>query len=132
MDDKMLDLMTRMYSDMQEMKADIKGTRDELKETKTSLRAELKETKISIRAELMETKTSLHEELKETRNELKSDIRKLYNKIENDIEPKLGALFDGYKQTYELHIENSKKLDNIAEKVIQQEVEIKVIQGGKK
>ena len=71
-------------------------------------------------------------DLKETRDELKSDIRKLYNKIENDIEPKLGALFDGYKQTYELHIENSKKLDDITEKVIQQEVEIKVIQGGKK
>jgi len=38
----------------------------------------------------------------------------------------------GISKPYELHTQNSRKLDNIAEKVIKQEVEIKVIQGGKK
>lgn len=92
MDDRLFELMTKMYGEMQEMKVDIK----------------------------------------ETKVDLKADIRKIFDKIENDIEPKLQALFDGYKQTYELEMRNSQKLDGIADKVTKQEVEIKVIQGGKK
>ena len=95
MDDKLFELMTKMYSDMQELKGDVSTIKVDIKETK-------------------------------------SDVNKIYNKIENDIEPKLGALFDGYKQTFELEKESSKKLDDIADKMSKQEVEIKVIQGGKK
>jgi chromosome segregation ATPase len=123
MDDKLFDLVSKMYSEMQEMQADIKETKADLKEVK----ADLKETK----ADLKETKADLKEtkaDLKET----KSDVKRLFIKIENDIEPKLQALFDGYKQTYEMTKANSIKLDEIAEKVTKQEVEIKVIQGGKK
>jgi len=82
--------------------------------------------------ELMTKMYSEMQEMKADLKETKSDVNKIYNKIENDIEPKLGALFDGYKQTFELEKENSKKLDDIADKVAKQEVEIKVIQGGKK
>jgi uncharacterized coiled-coil DUF342 family protein len=102
MDDRLFELMTKMYSEMQEMKGDISSIKTDLAET---------------RSDVAETK---------------SDVRKIYNKIENNIEQKLETLFDGYKQTYELEKDNSKKLDDIAEKVVKQEVEIKVIQGGKK
>lgn len=95
MDDKIFDLMTKMYSEMHELKVDISVIKTDLKETK-------------------------------------SDVNKIYNKIENDIEKKLSAIFDGYKQTFEIEKENSRKLDDIADKVMKQEVEIKVIQGGKK
>lgn len=97
---------------------------DKLFDLMTKMYSEMQEMK----ADIKETKA----DLKETKADLKADINKIYIKIEHDIEPKLGALFDGYKQTFELEKENSKKLDDIADKVSKQEVEIKVIQGGKK
>jgi predicted RNase H-like nuclease (RuvC/YqgF family) len=41
------------------------------------------------------------------------------------------TLFDGYKQTYEKLETLEKKIDDISAKVDKQEVEIKVIKGGK-
>ncbi|HEX9059550.1 MAG TPA: hypothetical protein VF941_05165 [Clostridia bacterium] len=82
--------------------------------------------------ELMTKMYSEIQEMKADLKETKSDVKKIYSKIENDIEPKLEALFDGYKQTFELGKQNSKRLDEIADKVSKQEVEIKVIQGGRK
>lgn len=95
MDDKLFELITKMYSEMQELKGDVSAIKTDLKETK-------------------------------------SDVRKIYSKIENDVESKLEALFDGYGQAFELERQNSKKLHEIADQVTRQELEIKVMQGGKK
>jgi predicted phage-related endonuclease len=51
--------------------------------------------------------------------------------LENDIKPKINALFDGYQQTYETLQDHGKKLDNITAKVDTQEIEIKVLKGGR-
>jgi hypothetical protein len=77
-------------------------------------------------SDMQEMKTDL-KVTKSDVNKIKSDIGKICNKIENDIEPKLEALFDGYKQTFEIEKENSKKLDDISDKVSKQEVEIKKV-----
>lgn len=116
MDDKLFDLMTKMYVDMKEMRADISVLKTDVSELKSDV-SELKSDVSVLKTDMIG---------------VKSDIAKLYNKLESSIEPKIEALFDGYKQTYELEKENSRKLDDIAEKVKKQEVEIKVIQGGKK
>ena len=42
------------------------------------------------------------------------------------------ALFDGYKQTYEKLETIEEKMDELSAKVEKQDVEIKVIKGGKK
>lgn len=58
---------------------------------------------------------------------LKNDVIRLENKLDTNSK----ALFDGYHQTYEKLVEVENKLDNLSVKVEKQEVEIKVIKGGK-
>ena len=65
--------------------------------------------------------------LQEGQQKLENDIIRLENKTDNNSK----ALFDGYHQTYEKLIEIDKKVDDLSNKVDKQEVEIKVIKGGK-
>lgn len=58
---------------------------------------------------------------------LKNDVIRLENKLDTNSK----ALFDGYHQTYNKLVEVEDKLDGISDKVDRQEVEIKVIKGGK-
>lgn len=58
---------------------------------------------------------------------LKNDVIRLENKLDSNSK----ALFDGYHQTYNKLAEIEDKLDRISVKVDRQEVEIKVIKGGK-
>ncbi len=60
-------------------------------------------------------------------NGLKNDVIRLENKQDNNSK----ALFDGYNQTYEKLQTIERKVDDISVKVDKQEVEIKVIKGGK-
>ena len=65
---------------------------------------------------------------------LKNDVGGLKNdviRIENKLDTSSKALFDGYHQTYEKLLEVDKKVDCLSDKVERQEVEIKVIKGGK-
>ena len=65
---------------------------------------------------------------------LKNDVSGLKNdviRIENKLDTSSKALFDGYHQTYEKLLEVDKKVDCLSDKVERQEVEIKVIKGGK-
>ena len=71
-------------------------------------------------------------QMKEMQIDLKKEIDKVSLKIENDLEPKIDSLFDGYKQTYEMCKENNQKIDIVIGELTKQEVEIKVLQGGKR
>lgn len=66
-------------------------------------------------------------EMTEFKNETKNDIIRLENKIDTNSK----ALLDDYKQTYEKLTEIEKKVDSLYTKIEKQEVEIKVIKGGK-
>ena len=57
----------------------------------------------------------------------RQDIVRLENKM--DINHK--ALFDGYKQTYEKVTTLGKRVDEVNKKIEKQDVEIRVIKGGK-
>lgn len=57
----------------------------------------------------------------------KSDIVRMENK--QDVDSK--ALFDGYKQTYEKLGVLETKVDSISQKIEKQDVELKVLKGGK-
>lgn len=57
----------------------------------------------------------------------KSDIARIENKLDNDAK----ALFDGYKQTYEKLEVVETKVDSLCMKIEKQEVELKVLKGGK-
>ncbi len=74
-EDKVFDLLERIYVELQETKAELKETKIELKETKTELKADIIENRKA--------------------------ITKLETKIENDHGQKLEALFDGQKQIFD-------------------------------
>ena len=66
---------------------------------------------------------------------LSNEVQGISNQMvrfENGMKEDIKALYDGYKQTYELVKENNQKLTELEKKVEKQEVEIKVIKGGKR
>lgn len=102
MEDKTFELLTKMYSEFTDFRKESNNRFDKI------------ENDIS---------------------DVKSDILGVKNdviRLENKLEPKVDALLDGYKQNYEMLHETNKKLDQLSEKVGTQEVEIKVLKGGKK
>ena len=56
------------------------------------------------------------------------DIVRLEDKIDNNSK----ALFDGYIQTYEKVTDVEKKVEDISSRIEKQDVEIRVIKGGRK
>lgn len=64
-------------------------------------------------------------------NDLEKGQKKIESLIENDVKKDISALNDGYEQTYEKLVQVEKKVDDLSDKVDKQEVEIKVIKGGK-
>ena len=67
-------------------------------------------------------------------SELKNEIRTVGNqvaKIENDLKPKVETALEGYSVVYEKLNAIESKVDNINAKVEKQEVEIRVIKGGR-
>ena len=84
--------------------------------------------------EFSEFKTDVNSKL----DKLENGQKKIESLIENDVRKDISALYDGYKQTYEgvadvrkTTNEISSKVDRLSDKVDKQEVEIKVIKGGK-
>lgn len=78
--------------------------------------------------------TKMYGEFTNRFDEMGKDIKSLKNdviSIENKLDANSKALLDGYNQTYEKLMEVDKKVDRLSEKVEKQEVEIKVIKGGK-
>lgn len=60
-----------------------------------------------------------------------NEIKKVDIKIEHKIEPKIQALFEAKDIIYEKLDNLGEKVDNLSSKLEKQEVEIKVIKGGK-
>ncbi len=71
--------------------------------------------------------TKMYSEFSEFRKEITNDVIRLENKIDTSSK----TLFDGYQQVYEKLDRLENKVDSISSKVEKQEVEIKVIKGGK-
>ncbi len=89
MEEKLFELMTKMYSDI-------------------TARLDTMDKKLDNKAD-------------------KNDIIHMENKLDNNSK----ALFDGYKQTYEKLESLDIKVSDISSKVEKQDVEIRVIKGGK-
>ena len=89
MEDKLFELITKMYSD------------------------------ITVRLDTMDKKLDNKAD--------KSDIVRIENKMDNDTK----ALYDGYKQTYEKLQVIETKVDSISQEIEKQDVELKVLKGGK-
>jgi predicted phage-related endonuclease len=64
-------------------------------------------------------------------NSLENGQKKIESLIENDVKEDIKALYDGYKQTYEKLESVEIKVNDISSKVEKQDVEIRVIKGGK-
>jgi len=64
-------------------------------------------------------------------NSLENGQKKIESLIENDVKSDIKALYDGYKQTYEKLESLEIKVDDISSKVEKQDVEIRVIKGGR-
>ena len=108
MEDKMFELMIKMYSEFtefrKETKSDINGLKDDINGLKDDVNG-----------------------LKDDVNGLKGDVVRIEYKLDTNSK----ALFDGYSQTYEKVVSVEKAVNELASKVEKQEVEIKVIKGGK-
>jgi predicted S18 family serine protease len=79
--------------------------------------------------------TKMYNDFNQKFEEVKSDIKKISNqviKLENDLEPKVDALFDGYKQLAEGQKEIKSQLNTISAKVENQDLQITVLKGSKK
>ena len=112
MEDKMFELVTKMYDEFSEFRKDMN---------------EFKKDMIEFKEDMNEFKEDMNEFRKETNKEIRG--------LKNDVirfENKLDAVFDGYKQTFEKLTVVEKKVDDISAKVEKQDVEITVIKGGKK
>ena len=96
MEDKMFELMTKMYSD------------------------------ITSRLDKMDDKISSIDKKLDSKAD-KTDIVHIENKLDNNSK----ALFDGYNQVYDKVVAVENAVNDLSSKVEKQEVEIKVIKGGK-
>jgi tRNA A-37 threonylcarbamoyl transferase component Bud32 len=101
MEEKIFDLMTKFYSEFTDFKADVS-------EKLGGLVAEQQKQGEDI----------MH---------MSNSIIRLEAKVDSNSK----ALFDGYEQTFEKVLEIEKKVEALSVKVDKQEVEIKVIKGGR-
>ena len=107
--DKLFDLMTKMYSEFS----------IELKTIRSEFSTDLK----TIKNEVQKNSSNIQKN--------SNNIEKILMLLENDTNRKIDALFDGYKSVKEQLTEIDAKVDKITQKVECQEVEIRVIKGGK-
>jgi uncharacterized protein YaaR (DUF327 family) len=79
--------------------------------------------------------TEFRQDMNAFRKTTEEDIQSLKNEvlqIEQEHGTRLEALLDGYKQTYEKLELVEQKLDALSESVEQNDIKIKVIEGGRK
>ncbi len=108
MEDKMFELMTKMYSEMTS-KFETMDKRFETMDKRFD--------SMDKRFDSMDSKI----------DSVKNDVIRLENKFDNESR----ALFDGYKQTYEEVKEIRSIVNDLSVRMEKQEVEIRVIKGGK-
>lgn len=105
MEDKVFELITKMYSEMQEIKSNM-ATKDELQEMKSN----------------MATKDDI-QELKSDVTMLQKDVLRMEDKLDNNSK----ALFDGYKQSIEGIADLKNDIKVLTEKVENHEVKLRVV-----
>ena len=84
---------------------------------------------------LFELIEKMYSDLKNEISEVKKDVTSVSNQLtvfENRLTPKVEAALDGVVSLTEKYETVDKKLDDLISKVDTQELEIKVIKGGKK
>ncbi|AOY78258.1 hypothetical protein BJL90_06200 [Clostridium formicaceticum] len=108
-------MLEKIYSELQGVKGEVGGLKSEVEDFKSEvedLKSEVKEN--SQRLTGVETR-----------------LTKLETKVENEVVTKINSLFDGYLQNTEAINRVEGKVDHLTEKVEKQELEIRVIKGGK-
>jgi len=109
-EDKIFNLLEKVYIELQETKAELKA---EIAETKAELKADVK----SVRDELADTK---------------KEVTKIGLIIENEIRPNIKLLFEVQTDIMSKLEEHDKRFDNIERILHKHDIEICVIKGGKK
>ena len=102
MEEKVFDLLEKLYIEVQEMKSNM-ATKDELRSLESSMA-----TKDDIR-------------------KLESSMVRMENEIKDDIK----YLYDGYKQCIKGISTVNKKLDKLTDKVRNQEIKLQVLKSAK-
>ncbi len=105
MEDKLFDLMSKMYS---ELTGKIDGLQNKMLEFK-------------------EDTNKQFDSLNQKVDNLSNQLTRLEHEVKNDI----SSLYDGYKLTYEKLTTLEEKVDDISTKVDKQEIELRVVKGGK-
>ncbi len=78
--------------------------------------------------------TKMYGEFSEFRKDITQKVEENSNhilRLEHDLKDNIKSLYDGYEQTYEKLVQVEMKVDGLSDKVDKQEVEIKVVKGGK-
>ena len=114
MEEKMFDLMTQMYVELQGVNGRLDGIDDRLDGIDDRFdRLETRFDGLETRFDGLETEVA----------KIGKDLLRLEDKVDNTSK----ALFDGYTQTYEKIVVVEKKVDILTERVERQDVEIRVI-----
>lgn len=80
--------------------------------------------------EFSEFRKDITDKVENNSKEIKT-VGNQVTKLENEFKTDAKALFDGYKQTYEKLGVLETKVDSISQKIEKQDVELKVLKGGK-
>ncbi len=127
MEDKVLDLIEKMYIEMQEMKGEL---RSEMQEMKAVMATKDDIKNMATKDDIMNMATK--DDIKNMAT--KDDIRSLENnmiKMENELKNDIRGLYDGYKQCVEGISDINYKLDKLTEKVDNQEIRLQVLKTAK-
>lgn len=113
MDDKIFQLLEKMYNEMQ----------TGFKQVRQEMQGDIRQVRQELCGEMQTGFEQVRQEIKE----VKQDAVRFEDKMDNHMK----ALYDGYKQNTEKLGELESKVGELSNKVERQEVEIRVIKGAK-
>lgn len=126
MEEKMLDLMTKMYSEFVDFKKETRENFSEIKKDVTDLKQDVTTLKADV-SDLKQDVTTLKADV----SGLKQDVKVLKNDVVR-IENKMGGLYDAFQVNQNSIQEIKSTVKLIAQKVDRHDIKIQVIEGGKK
>ena len=122
MEDRVYDLLEKLYIEMQKGFVEIRGEVNEVRGEVNELHGNVNEIRGNvneIRGEIKE----VWEEIKEVREEM----NKKFVNLENKLDINLKALYDGYQQNTESINRVETKVADLSKKIDKHDIEIKVI-----
>ena len=129
MENKVFDLLEKVYIEVQETKKTVKeiiGRQDKMEESLA--RMEGRQDKMEESLNRMEDR---QDKMDESFARMEGCISRLEIKVEHEISNKLDALFEFRDEAIQRFDRIDKKLDDLSEKVDKHDISIQVIQGGK-